>query len=77
MLDITLLGACAVPSMTPEIAMPSSTAPNLESTYLRLRNDATVETLAVDQSFWEQISSGKLGSFHHEYLVTAYRFDGD
>ena len=51
--------------------------PSLESTYLRLRNDATVETLSVDESFWEKISSGKLGSFHHEYLVTAYRFDAD
>jgi oxalate decarboxylase/phosphoglucose isomerase-like protein (cupin superfamily) len=57
--------------------MPTDTPSNLESTYLRLRNDATVETLSVDETFWEKISSGKLGSFHHEYLVTAYRFDAD
>ncbi|HEU4602319.1 MAG TPA: hypothetical protein VFS24_10140, partial [Steroidobacteraceae bacterium] len=57
--------------------MTSNSPANLESTYLRLRNDATVEKLTVDESFWERISTGKLGSFHHEYLVTAYRFDAD
>lgn len=50
---------------------------NLSSTYLRLRNDASVEPLPVDDTFWPSIMEGKLGTFHHEYLVTFYTFDAD
>ncbi|MES1196582.1 MAG: cupin domain-containing protein [Steroidobacter sp.] len=57
--------------------MTSPTDTNLASTYVRLRNDATAELLPVDESFWERISSGKLGSFHHEYLVTLHSFKAD
>lgn len=60
--------------------MTSSTgphAPNLASTYLRLRAGASVEALAVDDSFWERIAAGGLGTFHHEYLVSCHAFESD
>ena len=57
--------------------MSSPTPTNLASTYVRLRNDVTTELLPVDESFWERIGSGKLGSFHHEYLVTMHSFKAD
>jgi mannose-6-phosphate isomerase-like protein (cupin superfamily) len=50
---------------------------DLSSTYVRLRGDASVEPLAVDDTFWERISKGELGSFHNEYLVTSHSFDSD
>lgn len=50
---------------------------DLASTYARLRNDASVEPLPVDERFWERIAAGELGSFHHEYLVTTHTFDAD
>ena len=50
---------------------------NLSSTYLRLRNNATVEPLPVDETFWPSLMEGKLGTFHHEYLVTSYIYDAD
>ncbi len=43
---------------------------NLNSTFLRLRPDCSVEKLPFDDTFWPRLMSGKLGSFHHEYLVT-------
>lgn len=52
-------------------------AHNLLSTYIRLRPDASVETLAVDETFWPRLISGALGSFHNEYLVSCYDFDRD
>lgn len=51
---------------------------NLETTFIRLARDASaVELLPVDARFWERISTGVLGSFEGEYLVSAYRFDAD
>lgn len=50
---------------------------DLFSTYVRLRRDASVEPLPVDDTFWQRISSGELGSFHNEYLVSGYVFDVD
>lgn len=50
---------------------------DIESTYLRLRPDASIEPLAVDATIWERIASGKLGTFHNEYLVTLHSFDTD
>ena len=61
--------------MTPAVTSPIQS--HLASTYVRLRNDATTELLPVDETFWERISSGKLGSFHHEYLVTMHSFKAD
>ncbi|MBN1237267.1 MAG: cupin domain-containing protein [Gammaproteobacteria bacterium] len=57
--------------------MPYVKPLHLDSTYLRLRNDASIEPLPVDDTFWERLTSGRYGSFHHEYLVTSYTFDAD
>jgi mannose-6-phosphate isomerase-like protein (cupin superfamily) len=50
---------------------------NLESTYLRLRSDASIEKLPVDDSFWARIGSGELGDFRNEFLVTVNTSDSD
>jgi mannose-6-phosphate isomerase-like protein (cupin superfamily) len=50
---------------------------DLTSTYLRLRSDASIEPLAVDDTFWQRIAAGQLGSFHNEYLVTVHAFETD
>jgi uncharacterized cupin superfamily protein len=50
---------------------------NLSSTYLRLRSDASVEPLPVDDTFWQRLSSGQLGTFYNEYLITCHAFDSD
>ena len=50
---------------------------DLSSTFLRLRSDASVEPLPVDATFWQRLSSGQLGTFHHEFLVTTHAFDKD
>ena len=52
----------------------SSNPTNLASTYVRLRPDVTAELLTVDESFWQRIASGQLGSFRNEYLVTLHTF---
>lgn len=57
--------------------VPHAAPIDLSSTYARLRNDATVEPLPVDATFWPRLASGALGSFHHEYLVALHRFDTD
>lgn len=51
--------------------------PNIQSTYLRLRPDSSVEKLAVDETFWPRLMQGQLGDFHHEYLVTCYTYSQD
>jgi mannose-6-phosphate isomerase-like protein (cupin superfamily) len=48
---------------------------DLVSSYLRLRPDASVEPLAVDAQFWHDMSTGQLGTFHNEYLVTLHTYD--
>jgi mannose-6-phosphate isomerase-like protein (cupin superfamily) len=50
---------------------------NLTSTYLRLRGDASIEPLAADDTFWERLAAGRLGTFHNEYLVTCHVMDAD
>lgn len=50
---------------------------NLESTFLRLRSDVSVEPLAVDDGFWQKLGRGELGDFHNEYLVTSHAFNSD
>jgi quercetin dioxygenase-like cupin family protein len=50
---------------------------NFKTTFARLRNDARVEPLPVDDSFWPQLMSGALGTFHHEYLVTMFEYEAD
>ncbi len=49
----------------------------LESTYLRLGTDSSIELLPVDENFWPDIMAGKLGYFRNEYLVTSFEFDED
>jgi mannose-6-phosphate isomerase-like protein (cupin superfamily) len=49
----------------------------LASTYLRLRPDASVEPLPVDDTFWPRLMRGELGNFRHEYLVTTFGYDRD
>jgi len=50
---------------------------NLTSTFLRLRPDSAIEKLPFDDSFWPRLMEGKLGDFHHEYLVTTSSFKDD
>jgi mannose-6-phosphate isomerase-like protein (cupin superfamily) len=52
-------------------------ADDLQSTYLRLRADGSVQKLPVDQQFWPMLMSGELGDFHHEYLVTCFTHASD
>jgi quercetin dioxygenase-like cupin family protein len=52
-------------------------AANIQSTYLRLRPDSSIEKLPVDASFWPRLMAGQLGDFHHEYLVTCYTYGCD
>jgi mannose-6-phosphate isomerase-like protein (cupin superfamily) len=52
-------------------------ASNLTSTFLRLRPDSAIEKLPVDDTFWPRLMDGKLGKFHHEYLVTTSSFKTD
>lgn len=49
----------------------------LDSTFLRLGNNASVEPLAVDDGFWEKLGRGEFGDFHNEYLVTSHVFNQD
>jgi mannose-6-phosphate isomerase-like protein (cupin superfamily) len=50
---------------------------HLSSTFLRLRNDASVEPLPVDAQFWQRIASGALGTFQNEFLVTMTEYQAD
>lgn len=50
---------------------------NLSSTFLRLRADASVESLPVDDRFWTRLISGDLGSFQNEFMVSMMSFDSD
>lgn len=56
------------------MSVPSSGPFDLASTYLRLRNDASIEPLPVGTDFWPRLMSGGLGTFHHEFLVTTYEY---
>lgn len=50
---------------------------NLASTFLRIRDDQSVEALPVDDRFWPRLVSGELGDFHREHLVAMHHFEGD
>jgi mannose-6-phosphate isomerase-like protein (cupin superfamily) len=56
--------------------MDSRSPTNLTSTFLRLRPDSSIEQLP-SEGFWPSLMSGKLGTFHHEYLVTTSTFHED
>jgi mannose-6-phosphate isomerase-like protein (cupin superfamily) len=57
--------------------MSGPRAHHLESTYIRLRGDASTELLPVDDTFWERIARGELGSFHGEFLIASNNFSED
>jgi uncharacterized cupin superfamily protein len=57
--------------------MSQTDAFDISSTYLRLRPDASVEPLPVDNTFWQRISSGQLGTFHNEFLVASAGYEKD
>ena len=59
------------------MAEPEPAALSLASSCLRLRPDCSVESIAVDESFWPRLMSGQLGNFHHEYLVSSFSYDQD
>jgi len=63
--------------MNPDESRREAGALDLSSTYLRLRPDATIEPLQANDTFWQRLASGELGSFHHEYLVTTHEFAVD
>jgi mannose-6-phosphate isomerase-like protein (cupin superfamily) len=50
---------------------------DLNGTYLRLGNDASIEPLPVGNDFWQRIMNGALGTFHHEYLATTFAYHCD
>jgi mannose-6-phosphate isomerase-like protein (cupin superfamily) len=50
---------------------------DFSSTYLRLRADASIEPLAVDNTLWQRITSGQLGNFHGEFLIASGTCDAD
>lgn len=47
---------------------------DLSSMFLRLRSDASIEPLAVDNTFWQRLTSGQLGDFHNEILIACSTF---
>ncbi len=50
---------------------------DFSSTFLRLRGDASIEPLTVDNAFWQRLASGQLGTFHNEFLVASSSFEAD
>ena len=50
---------------------------DVDTTFLRLRGEGSVEALPVGTDFWSRLMSGQLGNFHHEYLVTSARYESD
>lgn len=49
----------------------------LQSTYVRLRPDCSIERLPVDETFWPRLIGGELGDFRNEYLVTSHTHEAD
>lgn len=54
--------------------MASQGALNIETTYLRLKPDGMADKLQAGPEFWPNLMAGKLGDFHHEYLVVTSAF---
>jgi len=46
---------------------------NLHTTYLRVRPDASVEPLPVDDTFWPRLIAGELGTFPGDFVVVPRR----
>ena len=49
---------------------------DFQSTFLRLRPDASIEKLPAE-GFWPRLMAGELGDFHNEYLVTTAEYSTD
>ena len=47
---------------------------DMKSAYARLRPDGSAQSLPVDAEFWQDLTAGKFGDFHNEYLVTTQSF---
>jgi hypothetical protein len=47
---------------------------NMKSAYARLRADGSAQSLPVDADFWQDLTAGRFGDFHNEYLVTTQSF---
>ncbi len=47
---------------------------NMKNAYALLRPDGSAQSLPVDADFWQDLSAGKFGDFHNEYLVTTQSF---
>jgi uncharacterized cupin superfamily protein len=57
--------------------MNHASTPNALTTFLRLKPDARAEKLPVTDAFWPDLIGGRLGNFHHEYLVSCAAFETD
>jgi hypothetical protein len=57
--------------------MSQSQPLDFSSTYLRLRTDASLEPLTVDNTLWQRITTGQLGDFHNEFLIACGSCDVD
>lgn len=49
----------------------------LASNYLRMRPDASVEVMPVDDTFWPRLMSGQMGDFKNEFLICHLSFTED
>lgn len=55
--------------------MSRDTGPyNIANTYARLKPDSSAVAMPVSESFWQDLSAGKFGSFENEFLVTTQSF---
>lgn len=50
---------------------------HLAGSSIRLRNDASIELLEMNDTFWPRLMAGELGDFHHQYLVSLHDFSSD
>lgn len=50
---------------------------NLETNFVRFRKNGISEIFNVDQDFYKNLSSGKLGDFKDEILISLYTFEED
>ena len=55
--------------------MSRDTGPyNFANTHARLKSDGSAQALPAGESFWQDLTSGKFGSFENEFLVTTQSF---
>lgn len=49
----------------------------LDTHFAKLQADGAAEVIAVNETFWQDLGSGKFGSFDKEYLLSTLQFDRD